>query len=221
MIKEVKPIIFNGNNYSAEWEKEAGKRKLLNLKNTVDALPELTKAPVVDTFEKHKVLNKRELEARQEIMFEQYIKTVNVEAQLMVLMANRYILPAALRYLTEVGAERGRGQGRGRRQSREAKKLLIDVHEAGRRVQEDRRQARARRRPLGRLDREAREVHARHRHPDDGRAARARRSHRDDRAVGRVAAADVSRDAVHQVGAGAPGRDEKRRGADRERALGR
>ena len=44
MIKESKPIIFNGNGYSAEWEKEAAKRKLLNLKNTVDALPELDKA---------------------------------------------------------------------------------------------------------------------------------------------------------------------------------
>ena len=44
MIKEIKPIIFNGNNYSAEWEKEAAKRKLLNLKNTVDALPELVTA---------------------------------------------------------------------------------------------------------------------------------------------------------------------------------
>jgi glutamine synthetase len=125
VIKEVKPIIFNGNNYSPEWEKEAGKRKLLNLKNTVDALPELTKAPVVATFEKHQVLNKRELEARQEIMFEQYIKTVNVEAQLMVLMANRYILPAALKYVTELGGAVAAGKAAGV-QSREAKKLLTE-----------------------------------------------------------------------------------------------
>jgi glutamine synthetase len=125
VIKEVKPIIFNGNNYSAEWEKEAAKRKLLNLKNTVDALPELTKTPVVATFEKHQVLNKRELEARQEIMFEQYIKTVNVEAQLMVLMANRYILPSAFQYLTEIGSAVAAGKAAGV-QSREAKKLLSE-----------------------------------------------------------------------------------------------
>jgi glutamine synthetase len=103
VIKENKRIIFNGNNYAPEWEKEAGKRGLLNLKNTVDALPELIAQDVVDLFEKYKVLNKRELHARYEIMIETYNKTVNVEGQLMVLMANRYILPAALEYQKRVG----------------------------------------------------------------------------------------------------------------------
>src|SRR5436305_1903633 len=98
VIKENKRIIFNGNNYSAEWEKEAGKRGLQNFKNTVDALPQLVSKDVLAAFEKYKVLNEREVRARFEIMVEQYIKTVNVEAQLMVLMANRYILPAALEY---------------------------------------------------------------------------------------------------------------------------
>src|SRR4029077_174042 len=102
VIKENKRIIFNGNNYAAEWEKEAGKRGLLNLKNTVDALPQLVTKEVVGIFEKYKVLNDRELHARYEIMLEQYNKTVNVEGQLMVLMANRYILPAVLAYQKEV-----------------------------------------------------------------------------------------------------------------------
>ena len=101
-IKENKRIIFNGNGYSKEWEKEAGKRGLLNLKNTVDALPQLVAPPVVAMFEKYKILNDRELHARYEIMVETYNKTVNVEGQLMVLMANRYILPAALDYQTRV-----------------------------------------------------------------------------------------------------------------------
>ena len=57
---------------------------------------------MVKTFEKYKVLNERELHARYEIALETYIKTVNVEAQLMVLMANRYILPAALEYQKDV-----------------------------------------------------------------------------------------------------------------------
>jgi glutamine synthetase len=126
LAKEVKPIIFNGNNYAAEWEKEAAKRKLLNLKNTVDALPELTKSAVVKTFEKHKVLNERELKARFEIMLEQYVKTVNVEAQLMVLMANRYILPAALGYQTQVAQNVAAGKAAGI-QSKEAKKLLASL----------------------------------------------------------------------------------------------
>jgi glutamine synthetase len=104
VIKENKRIIFNGNNYAKEWEKEAAKRGLLNLKNTVDALPQLVSKDVVATFEKYKVLNGRELHARYEIMLEQYNKTVNIEGQLMVLMANRYIMPAALDYLRQVGA---------------------------------------------------------------------------------------------------------------------
>ena len=104
VIKENKRIIFNGNNYSAEWEKEAGKRGLLNLKNTVDALPQLISKEVIGLFEKYKVLNGRELHARFEIMLETYNKVVNIEGQLMVLIANRYILPAALEYQRQVAA---------------------------------------------------------------------------------------------------------------------
>src|SRR5687767_15798857 len=103
IIKENKQIVFNGNNYSAEWQKEAAKRGLLNLKNTVDALPQLITKEVIGVFEKYKVLNSRELHARYEVMVEQYNKTVNVEGQLMVLMASRYILPAAFEYQKRVG----------------------------------------------------------------------------------------------------------------------
>ena len=102
VIKENKQIIFNGNGYSKEWEKEAGKRKLLNLKNTVDALPQLVTKDAIKLFETYKILNERELHARYEIMVETYNKTVNVEGQLMVLMANRYILPAAFEYQKDV-----------------------------------------------------------------------------------------------------------------------
>jgi glutamine synthetase len=102
VIKENKQIIFNGNGYSKEWEKEAGKRGLLNLKNTVDALPQLVTKDAIKLFETYKILNGRELHARYEIMVETYNKTVNVEGQLMVLMANRYILPAAFDYQRQV-----------------------------------------------------------------------------------------------------------------------
>ncbi|HEX7780417.1 MAG TPA: glutamine synthetase III [Vicinamibacterales bacterium] len=102
VIKENKRIIFNGNNYADAWRKDAAKRGLLNHTNTVDALPELMKSDVVRIFEKYKVLNARELHARYEVAVETYVKTVNVEAQLMVLMANRYILPAALKYQKDV-----------------------------------------------------------------------------------------------------------------------
>jgi glutamine synthetase len=103
IIKEHKRIIFNGNNYAPEWEKEAGKRKLLNLKNTVDALPQLITKETIKLLDKYKILNEREVHARYEIFLENYNKTINVEANLMVLMANRYILPAGLEYLKNVG----------------------------------------------------------------------------------------------------------------------
>ena len=102
VVKENKRIIFNGNNYSKEWEKEADKRGLLNLKNTVDALPQLVTKEVCGLFEKYKVLSGRELHARYEIMVETYNKTVNVEGQLLALMANRYVLPAAFEYQKQV-----------------------------------------------------------------------------------------------------------------------
>src|SRR5690349_14856511 len=126
IIKENKRIIFNGNNYSKEWEKEAAKRGLLNQKNTVDALPNLVTKEVVELFGKYKVLNERELHARYEVMLETYNKTVNVEGQLMVLMANRYILPAALEYQKQIGQSVAAVKAGGGR-SIEGKKLLDQV----------------------------------------------------------------------------------------------
>jgi glutamine synthetase len=98
LVKENKRIIFNGNNYSDEWQKEAGKRGLLNHRTSVDAFGEALTKDVVTAFEKFGVLNERELRARYDVALEQYNKTINIEAQLMVLMGNRYILPAAYRY---------------------------------------------------------------------------------------------------------------------------
>jgi glutamine synthetase len=126
VIKENKRIIFNGNNYSKEWEKEAAKRGLLNLKNTVDALPQLTAKEVIAAFTKYKVLNERELHARYDIMVETYNKTVNVEGQLMVLMANRYVLPAAMEYQKRVAQSVAAVKQAGGK-SVEGKKLLDRV----------------------------------------------------------------------------------------------
>jgi len=125
IVKEHKRIVFNGNNYAAEWEKEARKRGLLNLRNTVDALPELVSPKAVALFEKHRILNGREVHARYEIFLENYAKTINVEGQLMVLMANRYILPAALEYQTQIGQSVAAVKAAGR-QSIQGKKLLAD-----------------------------------------------------------------------------------------------
>src|SRR5437763_404697 len=126
VIKEHKRIIFNGNNYAKEWEKEAAKRGLLNLKNTVDALPELISKESIALFEKYKVLNAREVQARYDIMIETYNKTVNVEGQLMVLMANRYVLPAAFEYQKHVAQSVAAVKAAGGR-SAEGKKLLDTI----------------------------------------------------------------------------------------------
>ena len=123
IIKQHKRIIFNGNGYSEEWRKEAAKRGLLNLTNTVDALPEAIRPDVSTIFEKYKVLNGRELRARYEVAMETYVKTINVEAQLMVLMSNRYILPAALRYQKDI-AESVTAVKTAGGSIREAKKVL-------------------------------------------------------------------------------------------------
>src|SRR4030095_4949424 len=70
VVKEHKRIIFNGNNYAPEWAKAAAKRKLLNLKNTVDALPQLITKESVALLEKYKILNGREIHARYEVFLE-------------------------------------------------------------------------------------------------------------------------------------------------------
>ncbi|MCL6588406.1 MAG: glutamine synthetase III [Firmicutes bacterium] len=98
IIKNHKRIIFNGNNYSDEWVKEAEKRGLPNIKSTVEAIPVWIQDKTVKMFEKHQVLNKVELHARYEIYLENYIKQINIEALTMLDMAKRQILPAALKY---------------------------------------------------------------------------------------------------------------------------
>ncbi len=103
IIKEHKRIIFNGNGYAEEWQKEAAKRKLLNHRNTVDALTELVKPEAVKLLDRFKILNEREAHARYEVFLENYNKTLNIEGQLAVLMANRYILPAALEFQKQIG----------------------------------------------------------------------------------------------------------------------
>lgn len=108
IVKEIvikhKRIIFNGNNYSEDWVKEAAKRGLPNITSTVDAIPAWIDEKVVRTFEKHSVLTKEELHARYEIYLENYSKTINIEALTMLEMVKRQILPASLRYAGEVAA---------------------------------------------------------------------------------------------------------------------
>ncbi len=104
IVKKHEAIIFNGDGYSEAWHKEAKKRGLPNYKTTPDALPVLTSPEVVALFEKYQVLSKRELQSRQEIYMEQYCRTVNTEAALVIKMAKTVIFPSAVRYQNELAA---------------------------------------------------------------------------------------------------------------------
>ncbi|TWU30166.1 glutamine synthetase III family protein [Bythopirellula polymerisocia] len=104
LITECEPIIFNGDGYSDAWHAEAEKRGLLNLKTTVDALPELEGPGVKEIFTKYGVLSERELESRLETYLEQYCLTISVEAKLTVEMAKTLIFPAAVRYQSQLAS---------------------------------------------------------------------------------------------------------------------
>lgn len=112
-FSDVKDIVFNGDGYSEEWEKEAEKRGLLNLRTTMDSLPKLTDEKNIKLFEEHKVLNEREIHSRQEIWAEQYLTTINIEADTTEAMAKTMIYPAAVRYMNELAenVERVKGIG--------------------------------------------------------------------------------------------------------------
>jgi len=102
--KKHKRVVFNGNNYSDEWVQEAEKRGLPNIPNTPEALKELISKEAVELFVAHKVFSEKELHARYEIMVEQYVKTLNIEALTMIDMANHSIIPTAMEYATTVAA---------------------------------------------------------------------------------------------------------------------
>ena len=98
-IHNHKRIIFNGNNYSPEWLKEAEQRGLMNLKTTVDALPYFISEKNIALFTKHKIFTATEMCSRYEILMENYCKNIHIEALTMLEMAKRQILPAAFKYI--------------------------------------------------------------------------------------------------------------------------
>jgi glutamine synthetase len=97
-IVESKSVLFEGNNYSDEWEKEAEKRGLPNIKTTPLALDAFVTPKAKKLFEHHNIYTHGELEARHEIMLENYVKKVQIEARVIGDLATTYILPAAIKY---------------------------------------------------------------------------------------------------------------------------
>lgn len=102
IITEHGAVVFNGDGYSENWQIEAAERGLPNLKTTLDAIPELVKPEAIEVFEKYGVFSERELESRVEVRYETYALTVAVEAKLALEIGSTVILPAAVRYQTEL-----------------------------------------------------------------------------------------------------------------------
>ena len=97
-------VIFNGNGYSDDWQVEAAQRGLKNLRTTVDALPELISPEALELFSSYGVFNDREMRSRYEVGCEQYILSVTVEGNTALEMGTTTILPAAVRYQTELAS---------------------------------------------------------------------------------------------------------------------
>lgn len=91
-------IIFNGDGYSDEWVAEAERRGLPNIKSMIEAVDTLTTEKSVKLFNKFGIFTEAELESREEILYETYAKTINIEALTMIDMASKQIIPAVIRY---------------------------------------------------------------------------------------------------------------------------
>ena len=110
-------IVFNGDGYSEEWVKEAERRGLPNIKSMVEAVETLTTDKAVKLFERFGIFTRAELESRQEVLYETYAKTINIEALTMIEMASKQIIPAVMAYtktladtvlaVTQAGADAG------------------------------------------------------------------------------------------------------------------
>lgn len=97
-IKTSKNILFEGDGYSGDWEVEAAKRKLNNLKTTPEALKSELNPKYIDIYVKNNVLTEREVEARNEIKLEKYTTLIDIEAQVLSDLARNHIIPTAINY---------------------------------------------------------------------------------------------------------------------------
>lgn len=102
IVVKHKRIIFNGNNYSDEWVREAEARGLLNLKNTADAIPHLVDEKNISLFTRHGIYTAEEIHSRCEILLDNYCKVLHIEALTMLEMSKKEIIPAVSAYLKDM-----------------------------------------------------------------------------------------------------------------------
>jgi len=97
-IKETEPIRFNGNNYSKEWEQEAARRNLPNIRNSAYALDALVAPKNIEMLVRQRTFTRIELEARYHTKLEQFIKALQIEAETLIHMTDTLVIPAAIGY---------------------------------------------------------------------------------------------------------------------------
>lgn len=95
-------IIFNGNGYDDAWQEEAKRRGLLNLRTTPSAIPHLMDEKNIELFDKHKIFKPHELKSRMEVELDEYSKEIDIEAETMVNMARKNIIPSVLHYIKDL-----------------------------------------------------------------------------------------------------------------------
>jgi glutamine synthetase len=127
IIKKHKRVIFNGDNYTEGWLKEAKKRGLPNLKTTPEALAAMRDPKAAKLFEKYKVLSKKELASRNEVYTETYETIIQYEANLMVDMARTMIIPVGLEYADGLAAMIKSVEGINKTKVTGTRKLLAQV----------------------------------------------------------------------------------------------
>ncbi len=103
-IKDHKRIIFNGNGYDDAWIAEAEKRGLMNLKTTADAMPRICDKKNVDMLTSHGIFTEAEIYSRRDIMLDNYVKAVNIEALTMIDMARKEIIPAVTKFTADTAS---------------------------------------------------------------------------------------------------------------------
>ena len=101
-LQQHRRIVFNGNSYSSDWDEEAARRGLSNLRTAADALPAFRSPKSEELFTRHKIFTSQELHSRCDIMLDQYCKQLQLEARTMIFMARRQILPAVSRFSAQL-----------------------------------------------------------------------------------------------------------------------
>ncbi len=101
-IRKHKKVIFNGNGYTNDWVEEAKKRGLYNLASTPECLPKFIENKNIELFTKHHIFTKEEILSRYEILLENYVKTILIEARTLSEMLTKDFLPSVIKYAGEI-----------------------------------------------------------------------------------------------------------------------